>query len=224
MNKRIKKSAKALVMAFLLSVMLVPVAAKAEEVPAEDILQIPVTVNVTGEAPADAAYEFRIESMTEGAPMPANDTLAITGTQEKDGVKTGTGTFVFGPDAFPIPNDYNYKITQISKNFDGLKNLDDTVFYVTVRVLNDENGNRFAVWARKDGKDQMYNTENEWGKDSIVFTDEFNPPEVPQEISYTTVKKNGVKTGDSANVLLWSTMALASVFCIGFLVFRRRRD
>ncbi|MDO4615113.1 MAG: FctA domain-containing protein [Lachnospiraceae bacterium] len=218
MNNKIKKSASALIIALMLSFMLMPAVVYADEAAGEASIRIPVTVNATGEAPAEFQYEFQIESMTAGAPMPSNTTLTITDLTKKDEIMTADGEFIFAEDAFSVPDDYNYRITQITQSSEGVKTLDNSVYYITIRVLNGENGNQVVVWAQKNEDGSLHDPDEKWGKDSIVYTNEFDPPEKAEERTYSAVR-----TGDEANVILWGALAVGAAGCAGLLLSKKQR-
>ncbi len=98
---------------------------------------IPVSLTLTGDTPpSKASFTFVLAADNSKTPMPSQTTLSIQGE--------GTGSF--GPISYNEPNDYTYKLYQVSGNLTGYT-YDTTVYAVTVRVTSDSAGNLTStVW------------------------------------------------------------------------------
>lgn len=91
-------------------------------------VSIPVEINVTGTNVPDKEYKLVIEGVGN-VPMPEETVLTV---------KNG-GSASFGPIQYTMPEDYQYRIyqsTEAQANFQ----YDDTVYLVTVQVINSEDG------------------------------------------------------------------------------------
>lgn len=161
---------------------------------------LPVETVVTGEnAPAGEKFQIVLEAAEEGAPMPEKTIAEV-----KD-----TGKTSFGPIRYTVPGDYQYRVSQKAgdtKNF----TYDETVYTVTVRVTNAEDGGLNAeIWAIKDGEQNK--------TDAIKFTNSYKAPEKP--------KTDTVKTGDNQNFILWAGLAAAAVLLlVVWVVIKRHRS
>ncbi|MCC8067078.1 MAG: DUF11 domain-containing protein [Clostridiales bacterium] len=139
------------VLAALLCMALLPVSVFAAE-SAVATATIPVSVSVSGEEgtlesdiPTET-YTFKLAT-TNGAPMPASDTVTITGA--------GSASFSIDYERVGV---YEYTLTQDSTELSGTNstcgdrgNYDSTVYYVTVSVVNADDGSiGVIVAAHKD--------------------------------------------------------------------------
>ena len=150
---------------------------------------LPVETVVTGgNAPAGETFQITLEAMEVGNPMPEKTIAEV-----KD-----TGKISFGPIRYTVPGDYRYRIFQKAGN---TKNFiyDKTVYTVTVRVTNAEDGGLNAeIWAIKDvGQDKT---------DSIKFNNGYKTSENPG----TSV----VKTGDTTDITLWAGAAASAALIL----------
>ena len=125
----------ALLLSLLLMLVLLPLRASAEDYSCT--ASIPVRVSLTGEI--DTEFVIRI-STEEEAPMPEEDALKIR----------GSGKAAFGAITYTEPGDYHYTVVQ-QEGEEPYLTYDDTVYRVTVRVTNaDEGGLVPEIWAVKD--------------------------------------------------------------------------
>lgn len=125
----------ALLLSLLLMLVLLPLRASAEDYSCT--ASIPVRVSLTGEI--DTEFVIRI-STEEEAPMPEEDALKIR----------GSGKATFGAITYTEPGDYHYTVVQ-QEGEEPYLTYDDTVYRVTVRVTNaDEGGLVPEIWAVKD--------------------------------------------------------------------------
>lgn len=88
-------------------------------------ITIPMQVNVTGDTAPQENYTFTIEAETAGAPLPADQSLVIT----------GSGSASFGTIEYTEPDDYVYRIRQTAGQTKGMT-YDSASYQVTVRVVN----------------------------------------------------------------------------------------
>ncbi len=180
-------------------------------------VSIPVTVNVSGsDITTGVKYEVNLEAVTESAPMPETTTLTTT----------DAGTVEFGTMTYTTPGDYVYTITQTKGSQDRCT-YDTTVYTVTVRVINSEEGGLVPeIWAVKNGGTEKTS--------SIVFTNTYSaipveeeepeedpvePEETPADPDTTT----SAQTGDTANITLYVVVMAAAAAVIIFLVLYSKR-
>ncbi len=130
----------------------------------------------------------------DNAPMPEG---AADGKLSKDATK-GNETAVFGTIKYDKAGTYNYTITEVNSHIPGVT-YDTTAHKVTVEV--------------KEGSDgKLKATVSYDGKASLVITNTY------------TEHTRGVRTGDTANPLMWiiiAVIALAAA-CTAFVIRRRR--
>ncbi|MBS6723321.1 MAG: LPXTG cell wall anchor domain-containing protein [Clostridiales bacterium] len=195
-------------------------------------ITIPVQVTVLGDTAPQENYTFTIKAETDGAPMPADDTLLVAGT--------GTGSFE--PITYTVPGDYIYRITQTAGTTKGMT-YDASGYQVTVRVVNGENGGLAAeIWAVKNDSNQKV--------DSIAFHNQYDDGQAPAVTPAPADPGNGsgndtgdkgkadsgsgssgkssssraAKTGDSNHIFLYSgLMAIALLGC-GLFVLTGRKE
>lgn len=214
MNRKKQRLIHMLLLPLLFSVLFVPKTAFAEGYSCET--SIPAAVETTGDkAPEGTQYKVVLEAVTEGAPMPGKTGLVI-----KSGEKAE-----FGPMKYTVPGDYQYKICQE----DGKENrftYDRSVYIVTVRVVNEENGGlKSEMWAVKEGSTDKTNEikfKNHYDAPSSHDDDddEDDPaPAAPQP----PVNLLSPKTGDSANPVFWGILAVIALLAVVVLLKRRSR-
>ena len=144
MNQAIRKLSGLLVLPVLLAALLMmPVRANAEEVPYECFAELPVSVELNGDH--DEQFHVTIElaeGMDETAPLPdeAAGGLLIAGDASDS----------FSNFHFTKPGDYVYVVKQEIGNT-AYMSYDNTVYTVTIRVTNADNGGlQHEIWATTD--------------------------------------------------------------------------
>ena len=144
MNQAIRKLSGLLVLPVLLAALLMmPVRANAEEVPYECFAELPVSVELNGNH--DEQFHVTIElaeGMDETAPLPdeAADGLLIAGDASDS----------FSNFYFTKPGDYVYVVKQEIGDT-AYMSYDNTVYTVTIRVTNADNGGlQHEIWATTD--------------------------------------------------------------------------
>lgn len=160
-------------------------------------ISIPAETAVSGKsAPSGTEFEIVLEAVDTDCPMPEKTSVTI-----KD-----SGKMSFGPITYTIPEDYHYRVYQKAGN---AKNFtyDKTVYTVTVRVVNAEDGGLSAeIWAIKDGSQNK--------TDRIVFNNSYKAPAAP---SVSTVK-----TGDTGDVSVWIGLFVAALAAVVLVLAVRR--
>ena len=190
----------------LLAFFLLPGAVHAKEYACD--VTIPATVQVSGDKiPSGEVYEVVLEAITDGAPV------AETMTQKV----TGSGTVSFGPIHYTVPGDYQYKIYQKSGSTARFT-YDKTVYTLTVRVQNDEEGGLAAeLWAVKEGtttKNDAVNFQNHYDAPSNNGGGSSHRHKTEETtVTYTTVIQQPAtigapQTGDAQQPLLWGALIL----------------
>ena len=191
----------------MLALLALPGKAFAEE--RECTVTIPTLVEVSGtSAPSDTEFEVVLTSLDTGAPMP----------EKSNGTVQGPGQIVLGPMTYTVPGDYHYSISQKVGNAANYT-YDTSVYSVTVRVVNSEDGGLAAeVWAFKDGGSNKV--------EEITFSNEYKAPEEPKvpEDPKKPVVTTAPQTGDMANVNLFIGLLAASALVLVLIVLKTRRD
>ena len=197
----------------MLTLLALPGNAFAEE--RECTVTIPTSVEVSGtSAPSDTEFEVVLTSLDTGAPMP----------EKSNGTVQGPGQIVLGPMTYTVPGDYHYSISQKVGNAANYT-YDTSVYSVTVRVVNSEDGGLAAeVWAFKDGGSNKV--------EEIIFSNEYKAPEEPKapegpkkpEDPKKPVVTTAPQTGDMANVNLFIGLLAASALVLVLIGLKARRD
>lgn len=214
----LKKHNIALLLSLLLMLVLFPLRASAEDYSCT--AYIPVRVNLTGEI--DTEFVVQISS-EEGAPLPEEDVLKIR----------GSGNAAFGAITYTEPGDYHYTVVQQSGEIPYLT-YDNTVYRVTVRVTNNEEGGLTPeIWAVKD--DQTEKTAE------LVFENVYTPPTpVPspdsndnhKETSDDVVQPSSMplqqfripQTSDRFPLLVLIVVMCVAVVGFGYSYFRKNKQ
>lgn len=168
MNRKKRRWETLLAAPLLAAVLLLATLLDAGNVQAADMagayqcsITIPVQVTVSGDTAPQENYTFTMKTETDGAPMPTESTLTVTGS--------GTGSFA--PITYTAPGDYIYRITQTADTTKGMT-YDSSGYQVTVRVVNAENGSLAAeIWAVKNDSNQKV--------DSIAFHNQYDDGQAP---------------------------------------------
>lgn len=112
-----------------------------------------VTKKVTNGAwPADEKFAFKLTAVTDGAPMPANDTIEIA--KPADGSKTNSAAF--GNITFESEGTYVYKIAEVAGNNNDII-YDTHEVTVTVEVAEDETTGDLVATATTEGNTTFTN-------------------------------------------------------------------
>lgn len=248
MKLKTSKIHKVLLLQLLIAAMLFPMQVFAAETKADYkcSVTIPAKVQVTGNSvPSGNEYTVVLETVKEEAdnPLPQETELTV-----KD-----AGTVQFGPIEYTRPEDYHYTIYQKAGNVANFT-YDETVFHVTVRVVNDEEsgGLKWEMWAVRDGSENKTETilfENRYSKPSDPGKEEKpgeDPGDEPEEISVvpTAVKKadpvqvapvvptpdpgssqaGGSQTGDSAYPVFWVGLLAMAAFAFVIILVKRKKN
>lgn len=196
MNEKGKKMCKVLFAVLFCGVLLLSGQVCAADYSCE--VSIPVEVAVTGEnIPEGRYYQVVLEAVTKGAPVPEKSTLTVRNGEKAE----------FGPIAYGIPEDYQYRIYQKCEEEKGFS-YDKSIYLVTVRVINDEKGGLKAeVWAVKEGSKEKL--------EKLRFENKYRLPGKQEDPSETFVERYTVltrpKTGDGTDVVFWMSCALVSM-------------
>jgi len=105
-------------------------------------VKLPVRKEITGnQRPPETTFTFVLEAVTKDAPMPEQNTVAIT----------GAGNAEFGAIKYTQTGTWTYKL---SERNDGARNYDydNRVYSITVRVT-DDNGTLKAAWTTDRGNE-----------------------------------------------------------------------
>ncbi len=207
MVRKIKQFRGLTCILLMLTLLALPGKAFAEE--CECAVTIPASVEVSGtSAPSDTEFEVVLTSLDTGVPMP----------EKSNGTVQGSGQIVLGPVTYTVPGDYHYSISQKVGNAANYT-YDTSVYSVTVRVVNSEDGGLAAeVWAVKDGASDKV--------EKITFSNEYKAPEGPKkpEDPKKPIVITAPQTGDMANVNLFIGLLAASALTLVFVVLKTRRD
>lgn len=186
-------------------------------------ISIPISVEVksnTGNIEPEK-FEYGIESVDES---PAEVKLASINVN-KVGITAGR----FESMSYTRPGDYKYRVYQFTG--DNKRMLYDTSIYeVTVRVLNTEDGGLNAkVWAvRNESEEKVDEIKfvNKYKETTQTTTEEVRNTThhtITNTITRSSIGSSSAKTGDFSNLLLWSAAAIVSLACIFLFIFVGRR-
>lgn len=156
-------------------------------------VEIPVRTEIDGtSAPKGTETNIILEAVDPSNPMPEFTNMIFTDAEKKS----------FGPITYTVPEDYQYRIYQEKGNAEHFI-YDDTIYTVTVRVTNaDDGGLQAVIWAIKDGEENKV--------DEITFINKYNPP-TPE-----------VSTGDTANINEIMSIMGISLLCIVFIYTKKQ--
>lgn len=222
-NKRKNKWTWAILSFLLVVFILFPlkmVKVSAAENERECSLAIPVSIELRGntENIEPEKFECVMEPSDENLP---GKVLFNEITLNKTGIITGH----FDEIHYTKPGDYKYNVYQTKGNN---KNIvyDDSMYEVTVRVVNTETGGLTAeVWAVKNESEQKV--------DEIKFTNYYNgitpattesQPDTTNHTTTNTITRSSIgttspKTGDNSNLFRWGAIAIISLTCIFLFLF-----
>lgn len=186
-------------------------------------IAIPVSVELKGNAESimPEVFQYRLEEQNVNTPTEA---MLSKITVNKAEITTGS----FDKISYTKPGDYEYRVYQLKGNN---KNIvyDDSVYEVTVRVINTKDGSLTAeVWAVKDESEQKV--------DEIKFINNHKENvqvatrEKKETIHHTTntitkssIGTSSAKTGDNSSLFCWGVIAILSSICICFFIFAGKR-
>ena len=206
MNQKKTRFRKLLLLPLLIAVLLFPTQALAVY---SCTVQLPVEVKTITktedtEIPTGEVYTV-VLTAEDNAPLPEETRLTVT----------DNGRVEFGPITYTKPGDYVYTVYQDVGETE-FYTYDRAIYTVTVRVVNDDEGGLTAeIWAIRD--DETEKMEN------VVFTNVYTPEEEPEPDGSSSAstsakplvkKPNTPKTGDSANLTLWTCLLAASALGI----------
>ncbi len=213
-----------LCLALVMLLALLPVAAYAEETKQEEQVPqnfvqewnvtIPVYVHLSGRsAAANETFTVTLEAVDEGTPMPDTATIQVPAVATDN--KTASGEFKIH---YTVPGVYHYKITQTAGNA-AYTSYDKTVYYVTVSVFYNENGDLDCeVAARKNDP----NTTAKAG--AIEFFNSYSRPGHRVPTTNPTTPGTLIQTGQ----LNWPVPVLAglgaALIALGCVLLRKRRN
>lgn len=190
----------------------------------ECTIAIPILVEVKGNARniKSEIFKYGLEAVDENSPAEAMFS-EVTVTQE--GITKGS----FKEMRYTRAGDYKYTVYQLKgENKEVI--YDDSVYEVTVRVVNTQEGGLVAeVWAVKDQSDQKVDEikfVNQYKETTTATTETIN--NTTHHTTTNTITKSSIgtsspKTGDKSNVMLWGGIAILSGLCVFFFVFAGKR-
>lgn len=113
---------------------------------------IPVSADLKSDKEEDQTdIGMVLTAENEDVPMPEKTTLSIL-------AGNGKGNGAFGPILYLEPGEYTYYISQ-TKGQDKTVRYDESIYEVTVRIINDDNGGLVSeIWAVRDSESNK--TEN----------------------------------------------------------------
>lgn len=184
-------------------------------------VELEVQKILTGDKPSAAStFTFELEAV-DGAPMPQDNTVTIT----------GEGTAKFGEITYDVPEDYCYTIREKQQTITGYT-MDTTVYDVTVQVTTDDQGVlTAAVYMGKDGDTAK--------SEKAVFTNRYKAPDpgatptatptptpLPTEEGGTTGGSTFTlpQTGDLSQPFVWVVLGLAALLILAVLVVKKQRE
>lgn len=189
----------------------------------ECTIAIPVSVEIKGDAENISSEIFEYGLKAAGEDSQAEeifDKIEVT--------KTGITRGQFKEMHYVKPGDYKYTVYQLKGNNKELI-YDDSIYEVTVRVVNNQNGGLTAeVWAVKNQSDQKVDEikfVNSYKKAATATTESKNNTiyHTTNTITKSSIGTSSPKTGDKSNLILWSGVAVLSGLCIFFFILIGKR-
>lgn len=195
-----RKSLAGVFLCFAVLILLIlPVYAASE--PAEWILE--VENSLTGDRPSTAeSFTFVLEPV-DGAPMPEQDMITIT----------GEGRASFPAVTYTEPEDYHYTLREVKGSTQGYI-YDETVYNITVQVIMDDEGGLAAVvYISEEGSDLK--------AEKALFSNKYVSL-LPDNQKGDTGKTP--QTGDGASPALWLILCGGSLIgLIGLSLYSRKK-
>ena len=140
-------------------------------------INIPGKVQVDGSGIPDGNEYMVILTADSSTPMPADAVDTGDGKKTIEKKVVNSGEVSFGPITYTAPGDYSYTIHQEAAARDHFT-YDTTVYNVTVRVTNTENGALTAeIWGYRNGEE---NGEKVW---EFLFQNHYSRPANPSNPS-----------------------------------------
>ena len=211
-----------LVILFLFSLKLKMVYAKEND--RNCVISIPIAVELKADTQnvTPEVLKYKLES-TDNEKITENVVCEIS--VSKTGITTGS----FNKIRYVEPGDYHYKVYQQEGDNQNIA-YDNSVYEVTVRVVNTETGSLTAeVWELKDETEQKvneikfinyYKTDTQATKKPRTDTTHHT---VTNTITRSSVGTSSPKTGDMSNLFLWGVIAILSLLCIVIFIFAGKR-
>lgn len=190
----------------------------------ECTIAIPISVEMKVNAGniKSEVFEYALESADENS---STETIFSEVAVTQEGITKGS----FKEMRYTRPGDYKYTVYQLKgKNKEVI--YDDSVYEVTVRVVNTQEGGLAAeVWAVKDQSDQkvdeikFVNQYKETTTSTTETIDNTMHHTTTNTITKSSIGTSSPKTGDKSNVMLWGGIAILSGLCGFFFVFAGKR-
>lgn len=186
-------------------------------------ITIPISVELKGNAESTVSedFNFTLEALDENS----SEKKQLSVTLDKTGVTTGR----FAEINYTEPGDYKYKVYEQKGNSEDII-YDASVYEVTVRVINAEDGNLMAeIWAVKDESEQkvdeirFVNNYKESSQATTQTTPKTKEHTTTKTITRSSIGSTSAKTGDRSNLFLWSAVAIISILCSFFFVITGKR-
>lgn len=182
----------------------------------DSTVQIPVTISIDGDAPADSEdYLIQLVADNSEYPMPDNSVngvfkMTISGS---DTVNLPSITF----DSIGV---FTYTLSQLPGNHP-LATYDDTVYNLVVYVTNATNGNGFenTVILYRPGHDQKYS--------DVIFTNKYDlpPPPVVVEPVPTPAAFDSPQTSDNTVILPYViTLLVGLTLLLWILIYSKNKS
>lgn len=269
MKEKLRQIRKLLLLALLGVTLVMPAQVKAapEEEPTQEAsipveeepvsyqceVNIPVKVQVDGSGIPDGNEYTVILTTDSSTPMPTDAVDTGDGKKTVEKRVVNGGEVSFGPITYTAPGDYSYTIHQEAAARDHFT-YDTTVYNVTVRVTNTENGGLTAeIWGYRNGEESGEKVweflfqnhyarpadpsnpsddgENGGGShedDTTVMQTVVTPaqPAPPVQVVLPPASQTGTgpQTGDEANVMLWAAGALLGAAALIIIAFLGKKN
>jgi pilin isopeptide linkage protein len=171
---RFSKIVLAILLALSLVLAMTPVTVFAAEGD-KNVVNISVEKIITGSTPSTpATFTFKLTPVSANAPMPSS---SQNSESSEDGsvttTVTGSGTASFGAITYTtadLGKKYEYQVSEVNGNLANYT-YDETVYTVIVTVLNDDNG---ELWALEKSHKTTSNVKTSGS--SLVFTNKYTAP------------------------------------------------
>lgn len=186
-------------------------------------ITIPISVELKGNAESTVSKDFNFT--LEALDGNSSEKKQLSITVDKTGVTTGR----FAEINYIEPGDYKYKVYEQKGNSEDII-YDNSVYEVTVRVINAQEGGLIAeIWAVKDEAEQkvdeirFINNYKESSQATTQTTPQTTDHTTTKTITRSSIGSASAKTGDKSNLFLWSAVAFSSIICVSFFVITGKR-